>query len=120
MKKFEIDIIELCFLAEACIQPTPIARYAFWMSLSNEHYHKMTPDEREKIFGFIIKNPGFNLDNKENQYFYDRFNKENQFRVQTEFEGKTGWNECFLHNGKYSINERTWIPDEYIIKIEKV
>lgn len=120
MKKFEIDIIELCFLAEACIQPTPIARYSFWMSLCNEHYHKMTPDERERLLTWIQKNPGFNLENKENMYFYNRFNKDNQFRAQTEFQGVTGWTECFIHNGKYCINERTYISMDYIIKTEKI
>lgn len=120
MGKFEIDLIELCFLSEACINSSTIARYTFWMDLCNKHYHKMTPDERDKIFGFIIKNPGFNLENKENQYFYARFNKDNQYKVRTEFEGLTGWTECFLYNDKHCINERTWIPEEYIIKTEKL
>lgn len=120
MKKFEIDIINLCFLAEACIQPTPIARYAFWMDLCDQHYHKMTPDEREKIFDFITRNPGFNLENKDNQYFYARFNKDNQYRVQTEFNGVTSWHECFLYNDKYSISDKTTIGSEYIIKTEKL
>jgi hypothetical protein len=120
MSTFEIDILEICFLAEACMNPGTIARHSFWMDLCEKHHHKMSMDERDKIFYFITRNLGFNLDNKDNQYFYARFNKDNQYRVQTEFEGKTGWNECFLYNGKYSINERTWIPEEYIIKVEKL
>ena len=40
--KFNIDFFELCFLAEACIPPRPIARAMFWDTLINEHYYNLT------------------------------------------------------------------------------
>lgn len=120
MSTFEIDFDQLCFLAEATIQPTPIARHWAWMQICDTHYHKMSQEERNKLFDWIQKSSKFDLSNKDNQYFYARFNPDNQYRVQTEFQGQTSWHECFLFNNRYSITKATTIADEYIIKVEKL
>jgi hypothetical protein len=55
MSNFTIDFFELAFLVEACIPPRPIARSMFFDDVSDIHYHKMTKEERQRLFDWIIR-----------------------------------------------------------------
>jgi hypothetical protein len=119
MSKFKIDFFELCFLAETCIPPRPIARSMFWDKLINEYYYQLSGSEREKLFGWITKNNCFDLSNEDCNWFYDRYNPDNQYQVKTLYEGKEELNDCFLHNGKYHINKSQSVYEKYIIDAVK-
>ena len=116
--KFRIDFFELAFLAEACIPPRPIARACFWERLINELYSLMSPDERARLFEWILRCPNFNIDNKDCAWFEARFNPENQYAVTYCNEQKTGEVECFFKDDKYWTKKDTWISDEFIINVK--
>lgn len=119
MSKFTIDFFELSFLAEACIPPRPIARSMFWYDLIDKHYNIMSVSERNRLFEWIQKNSNFDLKNEDCQWFYDRFNPDNQFDVHTDFKKKKEVVECFKHNDKYYIKRNTFIAEEYIDRVDK-
>lgn len=115
--KFEIDFFELCFLAEACIPPVPIARAMFFEKLSEEFYHKMTDNQRNKIFEWI--KPKLDLSNEDCKHFYDRFNPDNQYILEIDnfdSSGKIMIN-CYLFNDKYHISRNRSVIGKYIAKI---
>lgn len=126
MSKFTIDFFELSFLAEACIPPVPIARYTFWIDMINKHYHKMTPNERLRIFEWMNRNVYFKEQYEKKQedvvLFYDRYNPENQFLVYYDFgEGKEkGTVECFKNDNEYRVSKNTLINQNLIIKTVKL
>lgn len=113
---FQIDFFELCFLAEACIPPRPIARSMFWDSLINVHYHKMTPNERKRIFEWVLKNDFFKWDNEDCKLFAARFDPANQFKATTKCKGKIEVHDCFKWEGKMHIDKNTSVQEDYIIK----
>ena len=118
--RFNIDFFEFSFLVEACIPPRPIARTCFWKDVINVHYHKMTPEERAKLFEWIPRNGNFDTEKELCQLFYDRFNPDNQYKITTVYEGKTETQDAFLHKGKYHTSDIRSIIEEYITDIEKI
>lgn len=126
MSKFTIDFFELSFLAEACIPPVPIARYTFWIDMIDKYYHKMTQNERLRIFEWMNRNVYFKEQYEKKQedvvLFYDRYNPENQFLVYYDLgEGKEkGMIECFKNNNEYRMSKNTRINQKLIIKIVKL
>ena len=88
MSKFEIDFFEFSFLVEACIPPVPIARSSFWDKVCNYYYHQLSADERNRLFEWITRHPGFKRSmengNEQCRAFYYRYNKDNQYRVITD------------------------------------
>ena len=114
--RFKIDFIELAFLAEACIPERPIARSMFWDRLCDDIYHELTVEERARLFEWIQKNPSFSLDKEDCQYFYDRFNPQNQVTITTSHKGVIKDYECFMHKGQYQISKTTSILEQYIVK----
>lgn len=114
MDKFKIDFFELCFLAEACIPPVPIARACFWFKICDEYYHELTDNERNRMFEWITKNQKFNTDNEDCRLFYARYNPKNQFKVTYFYEGKTDSVFCFRFNEKYHTSKTTHVADKYI------
>jgi hypothetical protein len=123
MSNFKIDFWELCFLAEACIPPRPIARTMFWQNLTNLYYHNMTGHERVKLFEFMKRNSWYeeSLEKQEDtQIFHARFDPDNQYRVTTNFQDKEEVYEAFLRNDKYCTSSNFWISPDYIIKVEKI
>ena len=120
MSEFKIDFFELCFLAETCIPPRPIARAMFWDKLINEYYYQLSDDESDKLFEWICKNTYFDLFNEECKWFYDRFNPDNQYQVKTFYEGNEELKNCFLHNGKYHISKTQSIYEKYIVSVTKI
>lgn len=113
---FLIDFFELCFLAEACIPPRPIARAMFWDKMIDEYYFQMTEEQRAKAFEWIQKNPSFDIKEEGCLLFYNRYNPENQHKVFAKHKGKVTSHNCFLHKGKYHIKSNTSILEKYIMK----
>ena len=119
----DIDFFEFSFLVEACIPPRPIARTMFWQDVIDKYYHRLSQNERDRLFDWINRCDSFNynLDSNEDcQLFNARFDKNNQFLVHTFFGGEEKIIEAFLLDGKYHTSKTTSINEEYITKIEKL
>ena len=116
MSEFKVDFFELMFLAEACIPPRPIARAMFWENLINKYYHQMTNGERDRAFEWLTKMDAFNKEDADCRLFFARFNPQNQYLVETEFEGKKDTVECFLFDEKYHTAKNTYVDNRYVIK----
>lgn len=114
--RFSIDFFELMFLAEACIPPVPIARACFWESLINDHYHQLTSDQRKQMFHCITRNPKFDIENEDCQWFYARYNPDNQYIAYHQL-GQT-W--VFRNKGRFYVTTSRYIPDENIVSIKKI
>lgn len=116
MSRFEISFFELAFLAEACVPPTPIARASFWESLCDVHYHQMTPEERAHLFDWIQKNPKFSINNVDCEYFYARYNPDNQYVVNT----KDKQYRTFFYYGEYHLSKNIFVHRDFILNTEKI
>ena len=120
MAQIKIDFFELAFLAEACIPPVPIARGVFWDRLINDIHNDLSIEERKRLFDWITQNNRFNKEIEDCQWFYARFNPENQFNVSCFYNGKAGVIECFRKDEKYWTSKTRNINEEYIKSIEKI
>lgn len=120
LNRFNIDFFEFAFLVEACIPPRPIARAMFWEDVVNKHYHVLSEDERHKLFNWITICSTFNLENEDCRLFYDRFNPENQYEIEVDFEGEKETKRCFKWNDRFHISKSTFIAEEYIVNIKKI
>ena len=122
--RFDIDFFEFSFLVEACIPPRPIARSMFWDRVINVYYHRLTKDERSRLYEWINKNWSFQRGLEEKNeaclLFNARYNPENQYLVETEFEGKVETHECFLYNDRYYTKIDTSIQEKYITLVSKM
>ena len=119
MSKFEIDFFELCFLAESCIPPRPIARAMFWDDLINKHYFRLTSAESEKMFDWITRNSCFDILNEDCRLFHSRFDPSNQYQVTTLYEGNIEIKDCFMQEGRYYLSKTQSIYEKYITSVEK-
>lgn len=122
MSNFKIDFFELCFLAEACIPPKPIARTMFWQNLTNVYYDQMTGHERVKLFEFMNRNSWYEeslATQEDTQIFHARFDPDNQYIVTTNYNGEVGEWDAFKRNDKYYTSATKSIIEDYITKIEK-
>ena len=121
---FKIDFFELCFLAEACIPPRPIARSMFFENLSEKYYYEMNANERKRIYEWISKLDYFqhSLKNRNDLcvLFECRFNPNNQYRVKCEIAGKEEIYETFKMDNRYHINKSTSIVEEFIKSVENI
>ena len=124
MSRFNIDFFEFSFLVEACIPPRPIARAMFWDDVINKHYNILTDDERERLFEWINRNPcmqdGIEEGNEDCQLFNARFDKENQYEVETKYNSITENHRVFKWKGKYHISKTQSVNEDYIVVITKV
>lgn len=120
MAQITIDFFELAFLAESCIPPRPIARASFWHRLINEIHNQLSVNERERLFEIIIKNPSFNKENEECQWFYARFNPKNQFLVSCFYEGKASTIQCFRKDDSYWTSKTRFVNEQYIKSVEAI
>jgi hypothetical protein len=122
--RFDIDFIEFAFLVEACIPPMPIARTMFWQKVIDSYYHVLTPEERLRLYEWIGKTYRYReslaKDDKDCRIFEHRFNPEYQYRVTTNYDGKTQLYECFKMVERYYTNRSRSIQEQYITLIEKV
>lgn len=122
MSEFKIDFFELCFLAEACMPPRPIARMNFWENLTNIYWAKMTENERTRLFNFLNRNSFYETSLKEEpetKVFHARFDPKNQYLVSTNYKDKDEQHRAFKMNDKYYVASTTWIDEKYITKVEE-
>lgn len=119
-KMFKIDFFELSFLAEACIPPRPIARMSFWHNLINKYYYELNDSQRANLFEWIQRNSSFDPTNEDCDWFLKRYDPDNQYMVETDFEGNKSKDQAFLMNGTYYISMRKSINDEYITSVTKI
>ncbi len=123
MSKFEIDFFEFSFLVEACIPPVPIARSMFWDKVCNDYYHQLSAGERDRLFEWITRHPGFQHSiengNEQCRAFYYRYNKDNQYRVIAD--DRTVF-ECFKVGDEYyttyTEDFKQSIIKEHIVSVE--
>lgn len=120
MAEIKIDFFELAFLAEACIPPRPIARAMFWQRLINEIYHQLTDDERKRMFEWMNRNDNFRLEEEDCQWFYARFNPENQYEVSCFYKGKPQVVKAFWKDDLYRTSMTTHIDPQYIKSATKI
>ena len=127
-KRFNIDFFEFSFLVEACIPPRPIARSMFWDEVINVHYHNLTEDERARLFEWINRNGQMesSLEKGDEQclVFNARYNPDNQYRIETLYNGKKESYDVFKFKDRYYTeyyNSRNKsIEKEFITKIDKL
>jgi hypothetical protein len=117
MNKISISFFELMFLVEACIPPQPIARTMFWDRLSAEIYHKLTPEERNKMFNKIINHSNFNLADENCLLFFDRFNPKNQYEVVCK---ENQVIKCFFHKNNYHVRKGTKVDEKAILEVKNL
>ena len=121
--RFNIDFFEFAFLVEACIPPRPIARAMFWEDVINKHYHVLTENERQRLFEWINRCDNFTYNlatNKDCQLFNARFDKENQYKIETNYNSIIEKHRAFKWQGKYHISKTQSINEDYIVEITKV
>ena len=122
MSTFTIDFFELAFLAEACIPPRPIARAMFWQSLTDKYWHQMTEGERIHLFEWLQKSWVYEESLKkeaDTQIFHARFNPDNQYIVNVDYDGAIGKYIAFKMGDRYYTGRNKWIAEEYITSVEK-
>lgn len=117
--KYEIDFFELCFLAEACIPPAPIARASFWKKFTFKIRNELSIDERNRAYEWLMKHPrlekAIEEKNEDALLFEARYNPENQYIL------RSTWgtvHEVFLYEGKYYTSSNMSINEEYIQEVK--
>lgn len=115
--RFDIDFFEFSVLVESCIPPVPIARTSFWYDTIDKYYNVLTKNERERLFRWIQLNPNFNIENEECLIWYNRYDPDNQYQVETKNNQSF---ECFLHEGNYHDMRNRWINPDFITNITKI
>ena len=131
MSTFNIDFFELAFLAEACIPPRPIARAVFWQNLTKAYWGQMSEGEREHLFDWMNRNDWYKKSLEEEvdtKIFHARFDPDNQYLVEYAGNGQMGECRAFKRHGseaegftnRYYIGHDTYIPEEFIVKVEKL
>ena len=118
MSQFQIDFFELMFLAEVCVPRQPIARAMFWQNLCDEHYNKMSSNQRDRAFEWL--SPKLDLNEEDCRLFFARFNPKNQFKVKCFFKGKAQEVDCFHFEDEYRINKNKFAEKQYIKSIVRV
>jgi hypothetical protein len=119
-KMFKIDFFELSFLAEACIPPRPIARMSFWHDLINKHYYELNDEQRANLFEWIQRNSNFDPTNEDCDWFLKRYDPDNQYMVETDFEGNKNSHHTFLINDRYYVSMILSINEDYITSVTKI
>ncbi len=117
---FQIDFFELLFLAEACIPPRPIARMSFWEKLLTTHYNELSPIQRKQMFESITNNPQFNKQDPDCQWFYARYNPDNQYQLTTDYNGKKEQVQAFRKDDKYWTTPTRYVAFEYVVHLSRL
>lgn len=123
MTKITIDFFEFAFLVEACIPPRPIARTMFWHRVIDSIYHQLTPDERTKLYEWILRSPSFTHSfekgNEDCEIFEARYNPNNSWDITTNFNGEVKVIEdAFWYRGRYHTGMSTSIVEDYITEVK--
>ncbi len=119
-ESFNIGFFELLYLGQECIPPTITARSMFFEKLSMIYWHEMNRDQRETFFNSIINHERFSLHNGSCAHFYNRFNPDNQYKIEVKDAYTTKNEYAYLHNEEYHITKERWIKKEEIVKVEKM
>jgi hypothetical protein len=121
--RFEIDFGQFVYLVRYCSPPRIIGEAAFWDDLINKHYHVLTENERQRLFSIMNRYNPFEhslaIGNKDCELFNARFDKDNQYKAKTLFEGEEKIVDCFKFEGKYHVSKSRHIEDKYIVEILK-
>lgn len=121
--RFDIDFFEFSFLVEACIPPRPIARAMFWDDVIDKYYHVLTENERDRLFEWVNRcygmQEGIKKENEACLLFNARYDKDNQYIVKTNFEGKVDEKECFKWKYGYHLSKSKSVNEEYIVEVTK-
>ena len=122
--RFDIDFFEFSFLVEACIPPAPIARSMFFDKVVNDYYHDLTPNERARLYEWLMRNPRMQESEDEMcEAFKARYNPDNQYKVVVSDGDIIEERDCFYLNGVYytyySSGKKIYAPKEYIMRVEK-
>jgi len=120
--KFDIDFFEFCFLVEACIPPTPIARAMFWEEVMNKHYKTLSENERARLYEWVNRHPsmqhGLEKGNEDCMFFNARFNPDNQYKIHTNYNDEV--HDAFKWGERYYVAKDRSIEDKYITDVIKV
>ena len=122
---FKIDFFELCFLAQTCIPPVPIARTVFWHKLIDEYYHQLSQRQRDELFNWMRDESKYQMSfadgNKDVKIFDARYDPNNQYLltcVPPKSEDKPQEIEAFYYNERHHTAINTTIIEDYIIDIK--
>lgn len=109
-----IDFFELELLIETCWYSGTILRHSVMQKAINYWYRHLTENERARIYEFFLRTKGDEITMEIQKRFMARYNPNNQFLIETCFEGKKEELRAYLFNGKYWIDENTRIEENYI------
>lgn len=124
--KFKIDFIEFSFLVEACIPSKHIStmKSIFFDKVINEYYHQLSENEKLRLYDWINKNWTFKdniINNNEDCLIFNaRYNPNNQYLIESEFDNKIESNKCFLYNDEYYKEKNIKIQKDRIKGIVKI
>lgn len=118
--EYSIDFFELMFLAESVIPPNPIARSMCFDSFSEKHYHNMNDKQRLQFFTHVQNCNGFNIQNEQCKHFVARFNPDNQYLINTLYNGKKETLNCYLYDNEYRTSINQFVDKKYIESVEKL
>lgn len=117
---FEIDFFELCFLAEACIPPQPIARTVFWQRFTFDIHKELSKEQRAQAYEWMMRNDRVKRsieDGNEDALFFEaRYNPAKQFIVET-IDGNAFV--AFLCEGRYYTDKDRWVDESNIKEVAK-
>jgi len=118
----QIDFFELSILIEACWSGGTILRASVMQKAVDEWYHKLTPNERERLYSYTIrvlrdKGAVMEMDKEIQEIFLARYNPANQYEVYYVDNGEKKSRQAFKWNNKYYINRTTHIIPEVITQV---
>lgn len=125
----DLDIFELGYLLDTCLRGSHL-RSSTVTRFVDEFYYKLDEAERMKLFEWSVRLTYAWSGHKcfepqdtccgQDRIFMLRYHPLNQYKVITEFNGKTEQHRAFKMNGSYFINSRQRIAEEYIISTEQI
>lgn len=122
--RFDICFLEFSVLVKSCIPPTPIMRAMFWENVCGKYYNVLTQEERNNLYEWVMREytmqKGLQDKNEDCLLFDARYDKDNQYLISTNFNGKLEDIECFKWKGCYHTSKNTSIIEKYITNIQKI
>jgi hypothetical protein len=101
--------------------PKPIARTVLYKNVIDFYYNQLNSEERKTLFNWITESSNFDTSESLNQWFYARYNPDNQYKVTGKYmKDEHEIYNCFLKDGRYYLKIDNWISSEYITNIEKI
>lgn len=113
-----INFEDLLCLTNICLPPVPIARAIFFERVSDTYYNLMTDQQKNEIFNSIFSK--LDLKNDDHLYFYNRFNPDNQFEVEYQYQNETNKIKAFKHNESFHVSKNRSIIEKYILTYKKI